>query len=99
MRSFAKAGTAALIAGVAQAQIYPGQSKLNHTCELQQPLLSCPPQDPSQVDSCCVETYGGLFLATQFWNTFTGREAESQFLPTDSWTLHGKSIPLPRPHV
>lgn len=71
------------------AQLYPHQSPLNHTCELQQPLLSCPSQDPSKVDSCCVETFGGLLLSTQFWNTHTGLESQGQLLPTDTWTLHG----------
>lgn len=80
---------AALLASTASAQLYPTQSKLNHTCQLQSPLLSCPPSDPSKVDSCCVETFGGLVLSTQFWNTYTGGEAQGQLLPTDTWTLHG----------
>jgi hypothetical protein len=70
--AFTKVGAAALLASTASAQLYPGQSKLNHTCQLQTPLLSCPPSDPSKVDSCCVETFGGLVLSTQFWNTYTG---------------------------
>lgn len=80
---------AALFVSSGQAQLYPGQSKLNHTCQLQKPLLSCPPQDPSKVDSCCVETFGGLILTTQFWNTHTGGEAQGQLLPRDHWTIHG----------
>jgi ribonuclease T2 len=28
-------------------------------------------------------------LATQFWNTFTGLEAEGSFQPKESWTIHG----------
>jgi hypothetical protein len=87
--SFTTAGAAALLISASQAQIYPGQSTLNHTCQLQKPLLSCPSQDPSKVDSCCVETFGGLVLSTQFWNTYTGREDEGQFLPKDTWGLHG----------
>ncbi|KAI4607701.1 hypothetical protein J4E81_003068 [Alternaria sp. BMP 2799] len=87
--TFSKAGAAALLATTANAQLYPNQSPLNHTCQLQEPLLSCPSQDPSKVDSCCVETFGGLVLSTQFWNTYTGRESEGQLLPTDTWTLHG----------
>lgn len=55
----------------------------------EKPLLSCPPQSPSVVDSCCVETFGGLVLTTQFWDTYTGRESEGQLLPKDTWTLHG----------
>jgi hypothetical protein len=65
--TFTKIGAAALLASTASAQLYPGQSKLNHTCQLQTPLLSCPSSDPSKVDSCCVETFGGLVLSTQFW--------------------------------
>lgn len=41
------------------------------------------------VDTCCVETYGGLFLSTQFWSTYTGLEDEGQLLPANTWTLHG----------
>ncbi|KAK9899000.1 hypothetical protein P389DRAFT_194014 [Cystobasidium minutum MCA 4210] len=58
----------------------------NHSCVLQEKLPSCPNQDPTQVDSCCVETYGGLVLATQFWNTYTQPD---QKLPANHWTLHG----------
>lgn len=43
----------------------------------------------SLVDSCCVETFGGLLLATQFWDVYTGYESQGQILPKDSWTLHG----------
>ncbi|KAK3208418.1 hypothetical protein GRF29_77g663178 [Pseudopithomyces chartarum] len=80
---------AAVLASTASAQLYPDQSPYNHTCELQKPLLSCPPQDPSLVDSCCVETFGGLLLSTQFWSTYTGGESTGQLLPQDTWTLHG----------
>jgi ribonuclease T2 len=78
-----------LLAATASAQLYPKQSPLNHTCALQESLLSCPPQDPGLVDSCCVETFGGLVLSTQFWDTYTGREKEGQLLPQDTWSLHG----------
>ncbi|EPE31363.1 Ribonuclease Rh-like protein [Glarea lozoyensis ATCC 20868] len=79
-----------VILGVASASLYPGQSNLNHTCALQTPYLSCSPQaNPNTTDSCCTETYGGLVLATQFWNTYTGLESSGQVLPKDSWTLHG----------
>ena len=88
--TFAAAGAATLLVHTARAQLYPGQSPLNHTCQLSKPLLSCPPQDPSKVDSCCVETFGGLLLATQFWNTHTGLESQGQLLPSDTWTLHGR---------
>lgn len=82
-------GGTTLLIGAASAKLYPDQSSQNHTCFLQEPLLSCPPQDPTQVDSCCVETFGGLLLTTQFWDTYTGREAEGQLLPEKVWTLHG----------
>ncbi|KAF2467449.1 ribonuclease T2 [Lindgomyces ingoldianus] len=75
--------------GGAVAQLYPGQSPVNHTCLLQPSLLSCPPQNPSIVDSCCTETFGGLLLSTQFWSTYTNRESSGQLLPQNSWTLHG----------
>ncbi|KAI1739550.1 ribonuclease T2 family protein [Xylaria scruposa] len=70
--------------------LYPGLSTANHTCSLVEPVLSC--SDGAQaglVDSCCAETYGGLILQTQFWNTYTGRESQGQLLPKDSWTIHG----------
>ncbi|KAF2109534.1 ribonuclease T2-like protein [Lophiotrema nucula] len=82
-------GAFALLSGAASGQLYTSQSNLNHTCLLQKPLLSCPPQNPALVDSCCVETYGGLLLSTQFWDTYTGREEEGQLLPEGAWTLHG----------
>lgn len=84
-----KSLAAAALVGAASAQLYPDQSPLNHTCALQEPLLSCPSQSPLEVDSCCVETFGGLLLTTQFWDTYTGLENASQFLPTDTWTIHG----------
>ncbi|KAI0158493.1 ribonuclease T2 family protein [Pestalotiopsis sp. NC0098] len=82
---------AALLPATARAGLYPGLSTENHTCSIQTPVLSCSAgaADPSAVDTCCVETFGGLILATQFWDTYTGREAEGQLLPKDSWTLHG----------
>lgn len=36
-----------------------------------------------------METFGGLLLSTQFWSTYTGLEAKGQYLPSESWTLHG----------
>ncbi|PVH72320.1 ribonuclease T2 [Cadophora sp. DSE1049] len=75
---------------VSQAQLYPGQSNLNHTCQLQTPFLSCSANAyPNVTDSCCTETYGGLVLSTQFWDTYTGLESEGQVLPANTWTLHG----------
>lgn len=53
-------------------------------------MFSCSAlSDPTLVDSCCTETFGGLFLATQFWDTNTGLESKGQLLPQNSWTLHG----------
>ncbi|KAI8629507.1 ribonuclease T2 [Xylariaceae sp. FL1651] len=72
------------------AGLYPGLTTDNHTCSLVTPVLSC--SDGAQaglIDSCCAETFGGLILQTQFWNTYTGLESEGQLLPRDSWTIHG----------
>jgi ribonuclease T2 len=54
-----------LVAGAA-ASLY-GESNLNHTCVLSEPLLSCSPPtlaaNASQLlDTCCVETFGGKIL-------------------------------------
>lgn len=66
------------------------ESNLNHTCAIEQSVLSCSASaDPSKVDSCCSETFGGLVLSTQFWDTHTGLESSGQLLPLNSWTLHG----------
>ncbi|CZS99491.1 related to ribonucleases [Rhynchosporium graminicola] len=78
------------VVAVAQAQLYPGQSNLNHTCQLQTPFVSCSAKAyPNVTDSCCTETFGGLVLSTQFWDTHTGLESEGQVLPANTWTLHG----------
>ena len=54
------------------------------------PLLSCSAGAvPGKVDTCCVETFGGLLLSTQYWDTYTGLEAQGQKLPADTWTVHG----------
>ncbi|KPI40645.1 Ribonuclease T2-like protein [Cyphellophora attinorum] len=74
----------------AAAQLYPNQSPLNHTCALKEPVLSCSAgANPSETDTCCTETFGGLLLSTQFWTIYTGREAEGQLLPPKHWGLHG----------
>ncbi|KAL9621974.1 MAG: hypothetical protein Q9160_003636 [Pyrenula sp. 1 TL-2023] len=66
------------------------ESPENHTCALSPPVLSCSPAaTPSLTDSCCSETFGGLLLSTQFWDTRTGLESQGQLLPPQSWTLHG----------
>ncbi|KAH8805865.1 ribonuclease T2 family protein [Xylogone sp. PMI_703] len=73
----------------ASASLY-GQSNLNHSCTLQTPFLSCSADaNPNTTDSCCTETFGGLVLSTQFWDTYTGLESQGQLLPRNSWTLHG----------
>ena len=65
---FAAAGLLA----IASAQLYPGTSNLNHTCAIQKPVLSCSAgaADPSAVDTCCVETFGGLFVRVH-WKSHT----------------------------
>ncbi|OHE90369.1 ribonuclease T2 family protein [Colletotrichum orchidophilum] len=74
----------------AAAGLYPGLTTANHTCALVEPILSCScGANPDKVDTCCVETYGGLVLATQFWNTHTGLESEGQKLPANAWGIHG----------
>ncbi|RYP81722.1 hypothetical protein DL769_001872 [Monosporascus sp. CRB-8-3] len=58
--------------------------------ETADPVLSCSEgAQPGLVHTCCVETFGGLVLATQYWNTYTGLESEGQVLPKDTWTIHG----------
>ncbi|KAF2152265.1 ribonuclease T2 [Myriangium duriaei CBS 260.36] len=82
---------AAAFATAATASLY-GESNCNHTCALTNSasILSCSAAaDPSKVDSCCVETFGGLFVSTQFWSTYTGLESQGQLLPAAQWTLHG----------
>ncbi|KJZ79938.1 hypothetical protein HIM_00652 [Hirsutella minnesotensis 3608] len=76
---------------LAAAGVYPGITTDNHTCARARPILSCSPQaQPQKVDdTCCVETYGGLLVATQFWSLYTGREHEGQVYPKNSWTIHG----------
>ncbi|KAI6785149.1 Ribonuclease Trv-like protein [Emericellopsis cladophorae] len=75
---------------VAAAGLYPGITNENHTCALSDPILSCSDKaDPNKVDTCCTETFGGLVLLTQYWNTHTGLEDQNQLLPQRSWTIHG----------
>ncbi|KXJ92238.1 ribonuclease T2 family protein [Microdochium bolleyi] len=80
-----------LLSQTVRAGLYPGLSTANHTCALAEPVLSCSPgaANPDKVDTCCVETYGGLVLQTQYWNTYTGLEKQGQLLPENSWTIHG----------
>lgn len=80
---------ALLFAGTTIAALY-NTSSLNHTCILNDPILSCSVDaQPGRTDTCCTETFGGLVLATQFWDTYTRYEEEGQLLPKDSWTIHG----------
>jgi ribonuclease T2 len=59
-------------------------------CRPSKPVLSCSTEAKSGlVNSCEVETFGGLVLSTQFWDTYTGLESEGQLLPEKSFTLHG----------
>lgn len=62
----------------------------SNKCQSLKNELSCSTLAQSgTVDGCCVETFGGLVLSTQFWDTYTGREAEGQLLPKNTFTLHG----------
>ncbi|TIA18483.1 ribonuclease T2 [Aureobasidium pullulans] len=82
---------ASLFSTAAFAALY-NESNANHTCALTDAdsVLSCSSRaNPLSVDSCCAETFGGLFLSTQFWSTYTGLESEGQLLPANDWTLHG----------
>lgn len=57
---------------------------------IETPHLSCSAKaHPNVTDSCCTETYGGLVLATQLWNTYTGFESQGQVLPKNTWSIHG----------
>ncbi|KAL8276342.1 hypothetical protein RQP46_011267 [Phenoliferia psychrophenolica] len=54
----------------------------------QAPVYSCENTTTIQ-NTCCSPTPGALVLATQYWNTYTGLESSGQFLPENSWTIHG----------
>ncbi|KAK8090692.1 hypothetical protein PG994_000197 [Apiospora phragmitis] len=85
-----------LFAQQALAGLYPGLSNLNHTCSLVDPVLSCSAgaSDPRAVDTCCTETFGGLVLATQFWNTYTGFDTTPSPTPnTTTGTPEGPPVP------
>ncbi|OIW27128.1 ribonuclease T2 [Coniochaeta ligniaria NRRL 30616] len=80
----------ALLVQGSSAGLYANISPLNHTCALQSPVLSCTDlANESKSDSCCTETFGGLVLATQLWQTYTGHESAKQVNPKDTWTIHG----------
>jgi ribonuclease T2 len=78
------------VAACVQTTTVLAGSACGPNCHLAKPELSCSAAaQPALVDSCCVETFGGLVLSTQFWDTYTGLESEGQLLPENSWTLHG----------
>ncbi len=52
-------------------------------------IFDSPNNLSSSVDSCCTETFGGLLLSTQYWDTYTGLEDKGQLIPPKTWTLHG----------
>lgn len=74
-----------------QAKLYKNTTTSNHTCFLEKPVLSCSPEalNLADVDTCCTETFGGLVVQTQFWDTYTGMENKGQLLPQHHWTIHG----------
>ncbi|RMZ84484.1 hypothetical protein DV738_g727, partial [Chaetothyriales sp. CBS 135597] len=59
----------------------PILSTQEQTCP--NPQLSCPTTTTPNVDTCCVNSPGGIFLQTQFWDT------SPSLGPADSWTIHG----------
>lgn len=66
------------------------ESNQNHTCAMKTPFLTCSEAaNISNVDTCCTEKNGGLFLQTYYWMTHTGREEVGQLLPRNRWTIHG----------
>lgn len=80
---------AAALGQLASASLY-GESVDNHTCVLEPQYESCSAKaTPENLDTCCVETFGGLLLLTQFWTIYTGYEDEGQLLPPSSWGTHG----------
>ncbi|QLI66302.1 Ribonuclease T2-like 1-A [Metarhizium brunneum] len=81
----------ASLAEVAVAGLYPGITPDNHTCALVEPVLSCSCKAKLDKveDTCCVETFGGLLVATQLWSTFTGLEDKGQIYPKNDWSIHG----------
>ncbi|PQE22843.1 Ribonuclease T2 family protein [Rutstroemia sp. NJR-2017a BBW] len=83
-----------LLTQLVDASLY-GESYLNHTCELKTPHWSCSAlAHPNVTDSCCTETYGGLVLSTQFWDTYTGRQFDPSPSPnTTTGTSSGTPVP------
>jgi hypothetical protein len=52
------------------------------------PPLSCQ-VPPPLTDSCCFNSPGGMFAATQFWNSDAARGPPGYLGPKESWTIHG----------
>lgn len=57
-------------------------------CAHETSVFSCENTTPIK-NTCCSPTPGGLVLATQFWDTYTGLEHLGQKLPQGSWGIHG----------
>ncbi|KIJ54910.1 hypothetical protein M422DRAFT_73659 [Sphaerobolus stellatus SS14] len=82
---------AKVVAGSLTLPAFPGAPTFQDDlrCFLQKPVLSCNNATVIK-DTCCSPTPGGLVLATQFWDTYTGLESQGQLLPDAStWTIHG----------
>lgn len=78
-----------LLTSTASAVLYKNETVYNHACVIEPQYVSCNINTSQPVDTCCTETFGGLLLSTQFWDTYTGLEKEGQLLPPNQWTLHG----------
>lgn len=87
MRDLVPLAVAALCSLTTASVLHVSTPASSDTCALQEPLRSC--AVTGEVNSCCVETKGGLVVNTQYWQTETGREDAGQKLPADSWTIHG----------
>lgn len=73
--------------------ISPGKTDTSPHCPLSLPL-TCQ-NTTQQLDSCCFEYPGGIFLQTQFWNykpskpNLNKTEIINELGPLDSFTVHG----------
>jgi len=85
--------TILLFAVAALSKLDRAAAGASNTCHNTPPLLSCclsGQPDLAKANPCCLETFGGLVLSTQFWFTHTtGSESSKQLLPRNSFTLHG----------
>ncbi|KJX99514.1 ribonuclease t2 like protein [Zymoseptoria brevis] len=74
-----------LLAASTSAELYSGLSQNDHSCSIQPAYRSCSKKaNPASADTCCTETFGGLILSTQFWDTWSENP-----LPPNEFTLHG----------